>query len=364
MPEPTETIRMFTGFTVLTLVFLAACIILVVSNRTVDRRARNVFLVSFVALIFIVAMDWFTYLTSGQYPDLRGVHAVAMAVTFAIAPTIPVAIAYVIFPDTSVRLIMIILVAHAVVELASIFGGFVFWIDESNTYHRGSLYVVYMAAYTLSALYLVVESIRAGHTYQSASVVAVVAILACLATGVLIQVRDTHMRTTWTAVAMTVMLYFLFYSDLVLRSDALTKLLNRRSFEEFLAKPTLPYVVVVVDVDNFKHANDTYGHAFGDVCLMRIAGLIRKVFGSAGYCYRTGGDEFVVVITKRVNDVDVLVGQMRKAVEQAQSEEARLPGVSMGCAFAEEGCLSLAEVLEEADRAMYESKRERKVPMR
>ena len=360
MPELTAAMKEITGFTAITVVFLIAGAVLIESNRTVDRSARNVFLVSIIMLLFITIVDWFTYLTNGQYPELRGIHTAAMAITFAVAPAIPVAIANVIFPDANVRWVMIVLVAQAVFQFVGIFGGFVFYVDESNTYHRGPLYIVYMAVYTLASVYLVVESVRAGRTYQSASFAAVIVILICLAVGVLIQVFDGQMRTTWPTVAMTVILYFQFYSDMILRSDPLTKLLNRRSYEEFLAKPTFPCVFVAIDVDDFKHANDTYGHAFGDFCLSRIAGMIRKVFGSAGLCYRSGGDEFVVIMTKRLTEVDALADEMMASTARARDEEPRLPGVSIGYAVAEAGCTDIAMVIDEADRAMYETKRDHK----
>ena len=50
------------------------------------------------------------------------------------------------------------------------------------------------------------------------------------------------------------------------------------------------------DVDNFKQINDHYGHVQGDVCLAEIAECIKKVYANDGYCYRTGGDEFCVLL--------------------------------------------------------------------
>ena len=353
----TDAMRVFTGFSALTVIALGSGAILCATNRSIGKRERRVFLVSIISLMLITAFDWFGYVTSGSHPELRWLHTVLMAVTFAIAPFIPVSIAHVIFPDSHDRLAMIVLTIHTGFQLISIFGGFVFWVDENNVYHRGPFYIVYMAVYTASSVYLVVESIRAGRTYQQVSFVAVISILICLAFGVLIQVFNADVRTTWPAVAVAVMLYFMFYADMILRSDALTKLLNRHSFEEFLARPTLPCVFVMVDVDDFKHANDTYGHAFGDACLANIAGMLRRIFGGAGLCYRTGGDEFVVIMTDRHGEVDGYIEKVKAAVEEARSSDERLPGVSVGYAFADKDCESVVSVLNEADQAMYKSKR-------
>lgn len=355
-----DALKGFTGFSVLTVVFLFSGAMLIATNRTVAREERGVFLRAVSALIVIVAIDWFAYVTSGQFPELRWLHAALMAFTFSLAPFIPVAIANVLFPEIRVRWMMIVLICHVVFQVGGIFGGYVFWIDETNVYHRGPLYSAYMAVYTLASIYLVVESVKAGHAYQSRSVLAVVSIFFCMAVGVLMQVFDTMVRTTWTAVSIAVMLYFLFYSDMVLRTDALTKLLNRRSYEEFLAKPRYPCVVMVVDVDDFKHVNDSYGHSYGDQCLATIAGIFRRVFGGVGLCFRTGGDEFAIVLQRQVDDAGDYVKRVRMAIKRAQSGDPHLPNVSMGYAVAEKDGDDMADVIRRADRAMYEMKRGKK----
>ena len=352
-----ESHREFTGFMVVTMLFLAAGGVLVASNRTVGRNARNVFLFSMVALSLIVAIDWFDYVLAAQLPSTRIIHVVSMAFTFMVAPAIPVMIANTIFPERHVRWVTIVLVAQALFEFATIFGGFVFWVDDANVYHRGPLYVVYMATYILSAVYLSVESIRAGRLYQSANMISILAILLCMGVGVGIQVWNSSVRTTWTAVAMAVLLYFLFYVEMILRTDALTKLLNRHSYDEFLKRPPLPCVVVLVDLDNFKHVNDTFGHACGDECLQVIATLIRKAYGSCGLCYRTGGDEFCVVVTKRLGEVDSMGETLQALVAKEQVADDRIPGVSVGYARADEGCADIKTVINAADEHMYETKR-------
>ena len=356
-----ESHQEFTGFTIVTVLFLAAGGVLVASNRTVGQSARNVFLFSTVALSCIAAIDWFDYVLAAQLPATRMIHIVSMAFTFMVAPAIPVMIANTIFPERHVRWVTIVLVAQALLEVATIFGGFVFWVDESNVYHRGPLYVVYMATYILSAVYLSVQSIRAGRLYQSANMLSILAILLCMGVGVGIQVWNSSVRTTWTAVAMAVLLYFLFYVEMVLRTDALTKLLNRHSYDEFLKRPPLPCAVVLVDLDNFKYVNDTFGHAYGDECLQVLSGAIRKAYGACGLCYRTGGDEFCVVVTKRLDEVASMGEALQDLVAKEQAKDERIPGVSVGYARADEGCADIKDVINAADEHMYEAKRARKL---
>lgn len=116
---------------------------------------------------------------------------------------------------------------------------------------------------------------------------------------------------------------------------------------------------MLIDVDNFKKVNDTYGHAFGDECLRAIAHLMRKAFGSSGLCFRTGGDEFTVMVTKRQKEVTTFVEKLEQLVREAQTDEPRLPSVSVGVARAAVGA-DLQSVINEADERMYDAKRLRK----
>ncbi len=307
-----EAAKEFTGLTAVTCVFLIAAFILVAFNRTVERKARNAFLVCLATLFCIALADWFSYITEGKVPELRYVHAVLMALTFAIAPVLPAAIAQTIYPTRSIRWVMIILSIHAVFELISIACGFVFWVDANNIYHRGTFYPVYMAVYSFSSAYLIIETFRAARAYQTAQIAVVFGILICMFTGVIIQIFDSTVRMTWPATSMAVVLFFQFYSDMVLRTDALTKLLNRRSYEEALAHPSLPCIAVVIDIDDFKSVNDIYGHAYGDKCLIQTARLIRHSLGNAGLCFRTGGDEFAVIVTKRLDEIEALCSELKE----------------------------------------------------
>lgn len=352
-----ESMREFTGLTAITVMFLLAGSLLIFHNSTVSRKARNAFLASTITLMCIALADCLCYLTDGKDPGFAALHTALLVITFCIAPAIPILIANTVSPQRYVKWAVILLVIHAAFQLASIPGGWVFWVDAANTYHRGPLYPVYMAAYSASALYLVVESIKTGRAYQAVRVSVVFAILACMLTGVLIQVFDTTVRTTWPAVSMAVMLYFMFYSDMVLRNDVLTKLLNRRSYRDALEKPPLPFVAVVIDVDNFKGVNDTYGHAFGDECLARVAQMIRRSYGSAGLCYRTGGDEFAVIVTRDLDGTESMKEKLIGLAETARRNDGRMPGMSVGSAFADESCKDAEAVFRSADHAMYLAKK-------
>ncbi|WP_114241261.1 diguanylate cyclase [Dyella sp. C9] len=105
-------------------------------------------------------------------------------------------------------------------------------------------------------------------------------------------------------------------------TDPLTGLLNRRAFEgraRVLAKNrrrSEPYLsLIMLDIDHFKHINDTYGHETGDRALVKLASLCREISRTEDVVARTGGEEFVMLL--RVNDP-------AEAIALAQRLRARL----------------------------------------
>jgi diguanylate cyclase len=149
--------------------------------------------------------------------------------------------------------------------------------------------------------------------------------------------------------------------------DPLTGLLNRRAFTEAVAGRLITHnaahthlAVMMLDLDDFKRVNDTYGHSAGDRLLCVVAELLRAHSPPDAMVCRAGGEEFLIALTCTVDGVAPLAALYCGAV-------ARLPSgitVSIGTASAELTLLSTADgghLIEElvavADAAMYAAKR-------
>jgi len=152
-------------------------------------------------------------------------------------------------------------------------------------------------------------------------------------------------------------------------TDGLTKLFNRRYFDQVFRdhyeqsyKDQHPISVMMVDIDFFKKLNDNYGHAFGDLCLVRAAQLIRKVVTMPGaFAARYGGEEFVVVLPKTTEDRACQVGELlRKAFESTtvtQGNQSKNMTISIGVACEIPSQPGLEEkLLGLADTCLYHSK--------
>ena len=146
--------------------------------------------------------------------------------------------------------------------------------------------------------------------------------------------------------------------------DALTGLLNRKTFDEHLlrfARPTatqntpLSPWLAVIDIDHFKQVNDKFGHLFGDEVLILTANLLRTAFNSEHRIFRFGGEEFVVLLAP------MAAAQALACLESfrdlmAQHSFPQVGQVTVSLGFAGTRLCSPVEILGHADQALYYAK--------
>jgi diguanylate cyclase (GGDEF)-like protein len=153
-------------------------------------------------------------------------------------------------------------------------------------------------------------------------------------------------------------------------TDPLTGLLNRREVEKRLAEDAArvrrsgnALTLAVVDVNDFKAINDTFGHQMGDVCIRHVAEVIRRNIRESDWLARWGGDEFIIAL----HDLSPFVATelvLQRIVRDLKDSPARLPqgeelvlSITIG-AIRHSGETDLRDLLTKADEAMYEAKRE------
>jgi diguanylate cyclase (GGDEF)-like protein len=154
-------------------------------------------------------------------------------------------------------------------------------------------------------------------------------------------------------------------------TDELTKLANRRYFEEFLSKEwnsamryKYPISLLMIDIDYFKNYNDHLGHQAGDKCLIKIASALKTFERRYGdLVARYGGEEFVMILSG--TDVDngrKIAEEIRKkvmdlALAHPASTISNVVTVSIGVVtIIPSQNIKKEEFLEAADRALYQAK--------
>ena len=153
------------------------------------------------------------------------------------------------------------------------------------------------------------------------------------------------------------MLKKLIRYDRELYMDALTGAYNRRYYEDQLKQTEMVAGVAMIDLDDFKLHNDTYGHNSGDLVLETVVNVIRNSIRKTDVLVRFGGDEFLLVMP------DILEASFQKKLKQIQNEihEAEVPGysqlqvsVSIGGVLSTHG--TIEDAIHKADQCMYQAK--------
>jgi diguanylate cyclase (GGDEF)-like protein/PAS domain S-box-containing protein len=131
--------------------------------------------------------------------------------------------------------------------------------------------------------------------------------------------------------------------------DPLTGCFNRRGLTEFEKREGAnPWGCIVVDIDDFKHYNDTYGHLAGDEALTSLTRFLLRHLRSDASIVRMGGDEFLILLP----GVDLIgTKQTANRIEAAAAQEGPTP-FSMGYA-AREGKEKLEKTIHQADQNLY-----------
>lgn len=146
--------------------------------------------------------------------------------------------------------------------------------------------------------------------------------------------------------------------------DALTQVPNRRHFHDLatLALRTDPAgsaVLMLLDIDHFKHINDGLGHAAGDQALTIVSGSMIEHLRANDVAGRQGGDEFALLLRRADTAAAMAVAARIVAEVQTRADEARLPRLSLsfGIVQVEDG-ERLDDAMRRADQALYEAKRQ------
>jgi len=153
--------------------------------------------------------------------------------------------------------------------------------------------------------------------------------------------------------------HFIYY-------DALTGLFNRKKmledFESLLDDKNEKFAVLFIDLDHFKSANDHYGHEAGDLILKTVAARLKNIIRSTDTISRMGGDEFIIILRNLKNTVNVekFAAEVLEILSTAfiYKENQLFIGASIGISLFPEHGIGVDMLINKADSAMYEAKRQ------
>ena len=175
-------------------------------------------------------------------------------------------------------------------------------------------------------------------------------------TGLVLRQINSSIRIDYLCTVLTAIYIYIFYVDVLQKSDALTGLLNRGSYINSVANISKQATILYFDVNNFKKINDDYGHLYGDEVLKIIGQTIKEVYEKYGRTYRIGGDEFCVIIDYQKNDIEKINQLFHQTLLNKQEFDPHLPTVSVGYSYYDYRKDAIDDIINIADKNMYRNK--------
>ena len=278
------------------------------------------------------------------------------------------------------KIIFGILGLNVLFQIVSAFTGWMIVIDENHVYSHGPAYIAYVIIYSLIIVFVIIEFAIYGARFKKQNRVSLYALLIFVATGIVLQEAfGGNVRTAYISLAVGLSLMFIHYSEFSqletdirlteqskqISLDPLTGISNRHAYIETLQKmadlENIPEDLVVysIDINGLKRINDTLGHSAGDELICGAANCINEVFANYGKCYRTGGDEFIVIANMNKECIETINKELNRVGASWKGKSSKSISFSIGfAAKIDNPDLNLEKLVIIADQRMYKAKNE------
>jgi diguanylate cyclase (GGDEF)-like protein len=323
-----------------------------VLNGAQFAEGRALFFASVNLYYFFNPLSTFACLVYCDYKIFNSVRGLVTRLRFSL---IPLAVSYVAF-------------------IANSFTGWFYYVDGENAYVRGPAFAivpVLMLAYPIWIEGLTLRYACKCRTETERDDVKklsryLILPLLCL----LVQVATRGLQLVWIGSVISFVMIFINIQNRQIYTDDLTGVNNRRQIARAFTRmaeslgASRRLYAVMIDADDFKRKNDSYGHAHGDALLIRTARILEAVcVPSRDFLARMGGDEFLILATRGEGEQLGLVDAIEGAIARHNrlAEAACALSLSSGVAeYGADGIDSLDGLLSAADGAMYRNKARRK----
>ena len=369
----------YTSTTILTGMALAALSLLVHENARIPGRDKRLLYLTYLLIGLAALAEYLGARLSGQEYATRGAVLFVKTLDYILTPMAGGAILLQLRLKNRWNWIMGGLIAvNTLVQLLNPLTFWTLYVDKDSVYHHGPLYPLYMGVCMAVICIVILQFFLYGRSFRRQNRKSLYAILLLVLVAIALQeIADGDVRTSYLGLTMAASLIFIHYAEfgaqemddslqeqrLQLDTDALTGVYSRfaygRALNELAGKGPLPeeFAAFTVDINGLKRVNDRLGHEAGDELIRGAAECILGSLCQNGRCYRTGGDEFVVLALMGREQAVSAVERLNRDAARWSGKSVRTLSVSAGFALAAENPgLSAEKLVGEADKAMYEAK--------
>ena len=293
-------------------------LIMVSSNGKFSKKARKGLKFAFLLGIFGIVGEWIGYILQIEFVNYERIQSIVILtkiVKFCIIPLIPFFISNAVFEIRGT-----LGKGYEHIKNYLIIYEIIMWLafltyQVSDNY--SIIYIFYNISFILVTMYMFINAFLFCKYYQNKNEIELVSIMVFIVISVFLQIVNSEIEFIWLVTALSDMFIYIYYYELIQSIDGLTTLLNHRSFKNYkLNMEDEKCVVIIQDINDFKKINDLCGHVCGDKILIDVSRIMKEHYQKYGRVYRTGGDEFTVIMEKNLEDAKKITEEFIKKVEE------------------------------------------------
>ena len=330
----------------------------ILTNSLNDKRLNRQFLITialFSALVIVDSIEY--YLSSLTYPTIGRI--IMSILGYTLRPVIIMNVILLVhkFKPKKLLLYFIPCIIVFLVTSTALFSNIAFSYDDSNEFVRGPLG---LTPHIVAIFYLILTFYFSLTMYKEKSIlenVIVIALIFSIVISIIVEMLFKIEGILNMAIIISIAFYYLYINVQAYKRDILTGTLNRHSFfldSEKIGKSLI--AIISLDVNDLKLVNDSKGHLEGDTLLCNITHIISDEIKPGSRLYRIGGDEFIILLTKRlsIDEAEEIYININHALEKNNYSCAS------GIAYVYDENESFKSLLKRADELMYEDKNKKK----
>lgn len=262
--------------------------------------------------------------------------------------------------------LLVLLSINAAITIISLFTGSYFYVDASNIYKRGPLFLVHIGYSTLLMLYSLTSVVAKRKQFQKKQYISIIMFYVAPFVGMIIQMIYYGVSFNWIGTAISLLIIYFNLQSRNLSTDYLTGVNNRFNFHIYIKEKIRScsekktFGAIMIDIDNFKKINDNFGHATGDEALKDTVQILRGSLRKDDYIARLGGDEFLIVVDMQFLEMlENTIIRIKNNVEKFNTQSAKPYKLSLSFGYAIynfQKKMKPDDFINHLDRLMYEEK--------
>lgn len=369
----------YTGVMMLVWLTLVVLGILVYENDRIPRNDKRILFITYGIVAVSSLAEWLGVQFNGDVALPAWSIKLVKFFDYMLTPIAGGALIFHLHRKSVVRHILLALLGlNTIIQIVSLFTGWMIVVNEDNIYSHGPGYIAYVICYMVVTLLVIVEFGLYGRNFRRQNRLSLYGILLFVLIGTSLQeIFSGDVRTAYIALTTGLCFFYIHYTEFALIAsddqiheqmiqislDSLTGIKSRYAYNNAISNLSSPLkddlVVFSLDVNGLKSTNDNLGHIAGDELITGAAKCITSVFERYGDCFRTGGDEFIVLVNTDKEMIPILEAQLKEKAEEWEGSKVKKLSLAIGSACASDNPgITPDQLISLADKEMYKSKSE------